>query len=431
MNQLRTVPLSMLCAACFTAQTGASNAIETPPSDRAGSANPPVSQPLVRAPDGFEFIDTSFENGSPLWYDFSPDAVINVHLLYDNERDSVNRAAGHFHFLITARPGANLVLEFTNLDNIWNRHPASISGELRTAVVSTDGRLWKSVPLQHPAAGRVQLKIHMPGPKLYVARVEPYRLSDLDRFMASIRHNSLVKIETIGTTVEGRELEIVRIGNPSAPHRVFLRARAHPWEAGTSWVMQGFIQRLLDDDEQVRLCRERFCAYVLPMANKDGVTHGRTRFNMKGKDLNREWDKPADPETAPENRALEGWLEAMVRAGLAPELALELHNDGSGLLQLSRPEGPMSAPYLERMASLEKLLRKDTWFTEGSTRETFKNPGSLGEGWLERFGVYAAVHEFNCNWIEGVKDYPSARHWKDYGSALVTVFSEYFGPQKP
>jgi hypothetical protein len=83
------------------------------------------------------------------------------------------------------------------------------------------------------------------------------------------------------------------------------------------------------------------------------------------------------------------------------------------------------------MARLERFLRKDTWFTEGSTGANFRNPGSLGEGWLERFGVYAAVHEFNCNWIAGLNDYPSAAHWREYGAGLVRVFSDYFDEHLP
>ena len=43
-----------------------------------------------------------------------------------------------------------------------------------------------------------------------------------------------------------------------------------------------------------------------------------------------------------------------------------------------------------------------------------------------RFGIHAVVHEFNCNWIAGLKDYPSARHWQDYGANLATVFYDYF-----
>ena len=378
------------------------------------------------APAGFEFIDTSFENASPLWYDFDPNGTINLHLLYDHERSSLNRASGHFHFLIDAKPGAQLTFEFKNLDNVWNGRPGSVANELQTGVISIDGRHWTPVALQNHLEHRVRLTVRMPGPKLYVARVEPYRLSDLENLLGSIRTNPLVQIEVIGKTVQGRSIEIVRVGNARAPHRVFLRARAHAWEAGSSWVVQGVIQRLLAGDELARKARQRYCVFVLPMANKDGVACGRTRFNLQGMDLNRGWDSPADPVLAPENYALEQWLVKRIEQKEAPDLALELHNDGSGKLQLSRAPGPALAGYLGRMATLEKLLRRDTWFTEGSTLETFRNPGSLGEGWLSRYGIDAAVHEFNCNWIEGLKDYPSAKHWETYGAQLVKAFDEYF-----
>jgi len=172
---------------------------------------------------------------------------------------------------------------------------------------------------------------------------------------------------------------------------------------------------------------EGYCVYILPMANKDGVARGRTRFNLEGKDLNRDWNKPADPRLAPENYALEKWLEGMIRAGRLPDLALELHNDGAGTLHVSRCPVPDLNRYLQRMATLESLLRRHTWFTEGSTIEVFRNAGTLGEGWLERYGIDAAVHEFNCNWIAGLNDYPSAHHWKTYGEQLATVFYEYLG----
>ena len=397
----------------------------------APSESPAALAPPTAAPAGFEFIDTSFENASPLWYDFDPDGTIELHLLYDNERSSVNRAAGHFHFLLHGKTGAHFTLEFKNLDNIWNGRPSSIANELKTAVISTNGHEWKTIKLEDLSDNRVQLKIEMPGPGLYVARVEPYRLSDLEQLLASLRTNALAQVQTIGKTVEGRDLEIVRIGSSDTPHRVFVRARAHAWEAGSSWVAQGLVHRLMLNDELARQYRARYCVYLLPMANKDAVAHGRTRFNLQGKDLNRDWDKPADSVTAPENFALEQWLQAMVTNGIAPQLAMELHNDGSGRLHLSRPPGPKLQAYLGRMKTLEQLLRKDTWFTEGSTEETFRNPGSLGEGWFERYGVDAVVHELNCNWIAGLKDSPSARHWEEYGASLATVFYEYFGLVKP
>lgn len=375
---------------------------------------------------GFEYIDTSFENASPLWYEIAPDGTVMIHLLYDHQRCSPNRAAGHIHFQLQAAAGTKLTLEFLNLENIWNGKPGSVAQELKMVVVSTDGKTWKPLATQSLPGDRVRLAIEMPGPRLYVARLEPYRIGDLERLLAEIRGDKRVEIAPIGKTVEGRELEIVRVGKPDAPHRVFIRARAHPWESGGNWVVEGLIRRLLRDDEHARRCLDRYSVSILPMANKDGVARGLTRFNLRGKDLNRDWDRPADPELAPENAALEHWLEATNGRGLRPDLALELHNDGSGLLHISRPPVANLEGHLQRMARLEGLLRKHTWFTEGSTKPAFQNAGTLGEGWLQRYGVDAVIHEFNANWIEGRKACPSAKLWQEYGEGLATVFLEYF-----
>lgn len=392
------------------------------------AAPPALTAP---APAALEFIDTSFENASPVWYEFAPDGSVLVRLLYDHERNSPNRAAGHIHILLHGRPGAKVTLEFTHLDNVWNGTPGSIARELKSLVVSENGRDWKSLPTETLPTNRIRLTVEMPGPRLYVARVEPYRLSDLERLLAKLRTNPLVAITTIGKTVQGRELEIIRLGKADAPRRVFLRARAHPWEAGGNWVVEGLTERLLRGDAGARTFLAHYSVFILPMANKDGVALGRTRFNLRGKDLNRNWDQPADPELAPENAALEKWLGEMIRRGQRPDLALELHNDGNGQLHISRPEVAGLTRHLERMNTLEALLRRHTWFTEGSTKATFRNPGSLGDGWLERFGIDAAVHEFNCNWIAGLKDYPSAKHWRDYGANLAVVFDEYFAAVEP
>ena len=382
-------------------------------------------------PTGLEFIDTSFENASPFWYEFDADGTILLNLNYDHERNSPNRAAGHFHFLIHAKSGSKLTFEFKNLDNVWNGKPGSVAKEMKTAYVSENGRDWKPVPTEVIEDSRVRLTVEMPGPQLYVARLEPYRLSDLEHFLDSIRSNPLVDIKTIGNTVQGRPLEIVRVGNEKAPYRVFIRARAHPWEPGGNWIVQGLIHHLLKDNEEAKKYIERYCLYVMPMANKDGVAKGGTRFNLQGKDLNRNWDQPVDAALAPENAALEQWLEAMIREGKKPHLAMELHNDGNGMLHLSRPDVPNLNQYLERMVVFEELLRKHTWFTVGSTKPSFHNGGTLGDGWLQRYGIDGVVHEFNCNWIEGLKDYPSGKHWEEYGEGLAKVFDEYFSRVKP
>lgn len=378
---------------------------------------------------GIFHLDTSIENASPLWYEAASNNTVLVHLLYDHEYASSNRAAGHVHFLIHGEPGTKFRLELTNLDNIYNGKPGSVSKELKTLVVSTNAREWKPVSTTLLPENRVCVDLEMPGPLLYVARMQPYGLSDLERFLSEIRRSPRAKISVIGRTIEGRPLEIVQIGNPQAPWRVFIRARAHPWESGGNWVAEGLIRRLLKGDAESKKFLQCYCLYVMPMANKDGVAHGRTRFNLKGKDLNRDWMQPANASLAPENAALEAWLEKMIREGRRPHLALEMHNDGYGKLHITSGNTPQNQRYIEKMNELEKLLRRHTWFTEGVS---IRPPvGTLADGWVGRFGIDAIVHELNANWIAGLNDYPSARHWMDYGSNLARVFYEYFSSLKP
>ncbi len=387
----------------------------------------PAQEPTPAA-HPLRFIDTSMESGSPLWWEIDEAGVVQAHLTYDHERLSTNRANGHWLFRVEAEPGAKITLELGPFANVWNGKLTKPVWEAKITFVSDDGVAWRPIELEPVEPYRVRMELEMKGDSLHVARLEPYRLSELERFKSEIAGHPLVKIEALGRTVEGQPLEMLRVGQPDAPNQVLIRARAHPWEPGGNWVVEGLVRRLLRDDAEAKRYLERYCLHIQPMANKDGVRRGMTRFNLRGKDLNRQWDQPADPALAPENTALESWIERQIAAGKRPDLMLDFHNDANGTLHISRPEmepEAMSA-YLKRMERLESVLRQHTWFTEGSSKSTFRNPGSIGEGLLIRYGISAVVHELNANWIAGLNDYPYARHWITYGEQFATALFDLF-----
>ncbi len=372
-----------------------------------------------------EYVQTCFENGSPLNWEIDSAGRVHLGLLYDRERGSPNRAAGHWHFQIHAPAGTELKLVLENFDNIWNGHPGSPISDRTNCYLSSDGTNWSAVPIRKTADNKLEFSVHMEGPTLTLARLEPYRLSDLDRLLAEIRPHPAVEIQPIGKTSEGRPLEIVRVGRPDAPFRVLLRARSHPWEPGGNWVVQGLIRCLLEDSQENRDYLNRYCVYILPMADKDGVVQGRTRFNRHGMDLNRNWEQPADPVLAPENAALEGWLESLIGRGMGPQLALDLHNDNSGKLHVSRP-GVSGSRHASRMWVLEDLLRRHTWFTEGSKIPAGDGPWTIGDGLLVRYGIDACILELNADWIAGLGKPPFGADWEQFGQQLRAVFFEYF-----
>ncbi len=384
-----------------------------------------AEEPAVAKP-ALAFVNWGFENASPLQWETDADGTVHVRLLYDYERNSPNRAAGHWHFQLQGKPGTDVTLVLHNFDNIYNGRPGAAVSDKSICYVSPDGERWRVVPTELLEGNSLRVQIRLDGPSLYLARLEPYRLTDLERLLDEIRPHRLVEIETIGKTVEGRPLEIVRVGDPQAPHRVLLRARAHAWEPGGNWMAQGLLRALLEDDETSRACLEWCSVYVMPMANKDGVARGLTRFNVLGRDLNRNWDRPADPKLAPENHALESWIRRMIEQDKPLHLAIDMHNDESGGLHISRPPIEALPRYLERMRRFEQLLRKHTWFTEGSSGPGHRNPGTLGEGLFERYGIDACIMEFNCNWIAGLKRHPSGAAWEQFGRDFRAVLADYF-----
>ncbi len=367
-----------------------------------------------------KYINTFIENGSFMNWEKGSDGTIYIHQVYDHQRENFNRTSVHWHFLLEAEAGSDIPLVFDNFNAIYNQEIYyNISGNIGYCVVSTDGKRWKHIPVERLNGNRMRINVHMETDSLYIASVDPYRVSDMDNLLERIGDHKDIQTEVIGTSVEGRNLHIIRIGSEDAPHRVFIRARAHPWEPGGNWVVEGIIDKLLDDNGESEEYLKSYCVYILPMANIDGVARGVPRFNMNGMDLNRGLEKPADPVIAKENFVMEQWLESMIAHGLKPDLAIDFHNDASGPLifytPLTNPEG-----YTKRMKKLEQLLREKTWFTEPAI---YRPPG---EGMAERYGIDWFVYELNAGWAEGLKKGPLSEDWKLLGRQLCGVFDLFF-----
>ena len=369
------------------------------------------------------YINTFIENGSDLNWEYIGDGTIIFDLAYDYERVTLNRAYEHWHFLLNARAGSDITLIFQNFNEIYNGRSVPFDYSWSAdCVVSPDGKKWRHTPAEWIEGNKMKVRVHMESDSLFVAQVEPYRLSDLQRLFSRIIDDPRVKIISIGESVERRKIHIIQVGHDDAPHRIFIRARAHPWEAGTNWVVEGIINTLLQHTDEVREFLDNYSVYILPMANIDGVVHGVTRFNMNGMDLNRNFTKPADPILSPENAAMEHWLEDMIAKGLKPDLAIDFHNDSNGNLSFAS-SGEKSEVYVRNMKSLENLVRNYSWFSESSS---FDGSPAFEEGLMSRYGIDGLVYELNAHWVKGLNKKPLSEDWLLLGKQLCKVFHEYF-----
>jgi hypothetical protein len=379
-----------------------------------------------------KFIDYFFENASPLCWKVQGDSAVKISLMPDFDNQNLNRQTDHWYFKLSANNNSHVRLIFSKmLPDVYNGNPATNWWNFKDDVscyISYDQKTWESVRTSKLPNMEIMADFTMKGESVYIARIPPYTISDLENLKARISRNKLVRIINVGATVEKRPLEVIQLGNSKARNSIIIRARAHPWESGGSWVVEGLINKFISSDS--KKWQETFCVYIMPMAHKDGVARGMTRFNVSGQDLNRNWDKVADSVLCPENYALEKFIAGLIKKGSKPKLGIDIHNDDYGGIHLARHQKD-DLHFVTNMKFFDSLMRKYTSFSETMVY-SWKSPGqketnvSFENGLLARYGIEAMVYELNANYISSLSKMPSQNDWIQIGENLNEVFYEYF-----
>src|SRR4030095_5381542 len=91
------------------------------------------------------------------------------------------------------------------------------------------------------------------------------------------------RIEVIGKSVQGRDLMLITVTDVATPdtdkRTIWLQARQHAWEAGTSYVAEGALRFAVSDSPAARALRASNVCIFTPMVAVDGCAIGLPRFN--------------------------------------------------------------------------------------------------------------------------------------------------------
>ncbi|CAK0783250.1 hypothetical protein CVIRNUC_006449 [Coccomyxa viridis] len=136
---------------------------------------------------------------------------------------------------------------------------------------------------------------------VWYAYFAPYPFERHEELIAEIQSDEHVHLDLLGQTLDGHDLDLLRIGEPGKDKKkVWIIARQHPGESMAEWFMEGLLHRILDRyDPVARKCLQQAVFYIVPNMNPDGTWRGHLRTNAAGANLNREWDHPTK-EHSPE-----------------------------------------------------------------------------------------------------------------------------------
>jgi murein tripeptide amidase MpaA len=236
-------------------------------------------------------ISQLFDSGAIEVVQADSPARIDLNLRSDSHAD----IRQWFHFRLQGARGENCTMRILNAGQATS--PQGFEGY--QAVASYDTENWFRVPTSFD--GQVMTISHTPElDSVYYAYFEPYSWERHLRLLGEVAENPLARVLDIGSTVDGRDMNLVIVGNPSARKKIWVIARQHPGETMAEWFVEGMLDALLDDANPVaRKLLQSAVFYIVPNMNPDGAFRGNLRTNAAGANLNREWMNPSR-ERSPE-----------------------------------------------------------------------------------------------------------------------------------
>ena len=223
-----------------------------------------------------------------------------------------------FHFKLHNTEHSEHVIHLTNAGK-----SAYVEGwKDYQAVASYDRQHWFRVPTSFDGEN-LSITFTPEYDSTYFAYFAPYSYERHQDLIHSAQLDIDCQLQVLGQTLDGRDMSLLKVGEEGEGKKViWITARQHPGESMAEWFMEGFIDRLLDEDDGVaRSLLNSAVFYLVPNMNPDGSVRGHLRTNANGINLNREWQTPT-MENSPEVYLVR---EKMLETGV--DMHLDIHGD--------------------------------------------------------------------------------------------------------
>jgi murein tripeptide amidase MpaA len=255
-------------------------------------------------------VSSAFDGGNIRLVAIEGDRI-DLEIVKDNQSEFYQ----WFYFRLAGAAGRDVELRILNgagaaYPHGWTNYRACLSYD-REEWVRTDTRY---------EGGVLSISVAAAANSVWIAYFAPYTMERHHDFVAAVAADPSVEHRSLGQTLDGQELDYLRLGE--GPLQVWLYARQHPGETMAEWWMEGALERLLDQADPVaRMLRRRATFHIVPNMNPDGSRRGHLRTNAVGTNLNREWHDPS-AERSPEVLAVRNEMD---RTGV--DFSIDVHGD--------------------------------------------------------------------------------------------------------
>lgn len=378
-------------------------------------------------------FNKNFEGGALGKIEKLGDAQFRCFVEGQHDEHGRNRQADWYYFRMDGVQARDVTLTLTDFVGEYNDKPGACAMNADTIpMFSYDDEHW-----QHFSAmdwddqkKEATLKFHPDHERIWIAHIAPYTHSRLLRLLAELERTSFARVEVIGKTVQKRDLHLVTVTNFEKPDdkkkTVWLQARQHAWEAGTSFVMEGALRFITSDDPHARELRDQVVFKFTPMMDPDGCASGKVRFNANGYDVNRHWDEvdlrtkdffDRMPEIWYVKKAVFGYVDA----GRKIDLMLNLHNEESGEHLDTQADGE---PAMKLMRRFFDALAAKTTFDPSQKLNLKDKPGNTTNFlWNER-KIPVLLLEQRIGMSKKLGHRPTVEDRLAFGQQLIAVMAQ-------
>ena len=386
------------------------------------------------AAEGEVTFSTAFEGGSLGRIEKVDDSTYRVHVLGQQDERGRNRAATWYCFRMDHVQGRDLTITITDFIGEYNDVPGSVpmNEKIRPAM-SEEGRTWTHAEDMTWDKDKKEATVRLKPQRdsVWLATQAMYPHSRFVALVEEIKRAPHVRVEVIGKSVQGRDLVLITVtdfAKPDADKKtIWLQARQHAWEGGTSYVAEGALRFAVSDTPEARALRENNICVFTPMVAVDGCALGLPRFNVHGFDPNRHWDEVNLRDKRYLDLMPEVWyFKKAILNHVAPggriDLMLNMHNTETGEYVATQAD---DIAVLTKMNFMYDRLLAATSFDPSEPHKLRVSDRASGNtNWLyQEARIPVMLMEQRIGFSTKLNRWPTVRDRLEFGPALLMAMA--------